>query len=212
MTPTESLNPLSIEIIKNKLQNPLPGIEAHIRLFPAFRKEELEKSDQSKAIDSAVLALLFFDEDKLKTVFIRRASDHTVHSGQISFPGGKAEPYDKTPEMTAMRECEEEIGVDASRIKIIGKLTPLFIPRSNFLVHPFVGFIDEKPVFNPDINEVEYVIETEVLIHDPDNPDSAILEPIEGIKLDVLGYNLGDDFLWGATGMIFTELLMILKT
>lgn len=158
------------------------------------------------------MALLFLDEEQLKTVFIRRSSDNKVHSGQISFPGGKAEPEDKSLEETALRECEEEIGVPAQKIQIIGKLSPLFIPRSNFLVHPFVGFIDEKPVYSPDSKEVEYIIETNIFEHDPDLPDSTTLELISGFNLDVLGYNLDNDFLWGATGMIFTELLLQLKT
>lgn len=200
------------EELFEKLKKPLPGIDAHIRLFPAFRMEELEKADQSKATISAVMILLFWDDEQLKTVFIRRSSDNTVHSGQISFPGGKAEPEDKSPEETALRECEEEIGVPSHKIRIIGKLSPLFIPRSNFLVHPFVGFIDEKPSYSPDNKEVEYVIETNVFQHDPDLPDSTTLELISGFNLDVLGYNLGSDFLWGATGMIFTELLMLLRT
>lgn len=198
--------------IQNRLKQTLPGLEAHVKLYPAFRQEELEKADKSKATNSAVMILLFFEKQILKTVFIKRASDNTVHSGQISFPGGKSEPEDKSSEETALRECEEEIGIPASQIRILGELTTLFIPRSNFLVHPIIGFMDKKPIYNSDNKEVDYIIETDVLKHDYNNPDSTTLELFPGYNLDVLGFDLGSDFLWGATGMIFTELLMLLKT
>src|ERR1035437_6091312 len=104
---------LSTDELKQKLQLPLPGAKSHLKMAPRHHiKEELVNDVISSAKKSAILILLFPESGKLKTVFIKRSEYEGIHSGQISFPGGKYETTDKTFDITALRETKEEIGVD----------------------------------------------------------------------------------------------------
>jgi 8-oxo-dGTP pyrophosphatase MutT (NUDIX family) len=143
---------------------------------------------------------------------MKRSEYDGVHSGQISFPGGMKEESDASMTETALREAEEETGVDASRVKVIGSLTPLHIPVSNIVVHPFVGYLPEKPEFRIDLREVQYLIEESL-----DNlSDAAIVESesmfIQNKVMEVPYFNIQGNHVWGATAMILGELLEILKT
>ncbi len=91
-------------------------------------------------------------------VFIKRNEYDGPHSAQVSFPGGAWENRDRTLQHTAIRETREELGI-SGELEILGSLTDLHIPVSNFLVTPFVGWMAETPLFKPDPTEVQYVIE-----------------------------------------------------
>nr|MBA3899673.1 CoA pyrophosphatase [Bacteroidota bacterium] len=146
-------------------------------------------------------------------VFIKRAEYKGVHSGQISFPGGKFELADKTENITALRETREEIGIDDTKIQILGSLTKLYISPSNFLVSPFIGYLHSRPVFYPDAREVEIIIEVELSnlikafshIKEKSIKTSADLM-ISAPSIDVLGHQV-----WGATAMISSEFIEVVK-
>ena len=93
---------------------------------------------------SAVLLLLFPYKDDIYFVLTERQDYDGKHAGQISFPGGKAEPFDKNTAETALRETQEEIGVLPTAITILGRLTEVYIPVSNFLIHPYVGYTEKS--------------------------------------------------------------------
>lgn len=178
---------------------------------PRHRAVELEAMSNKLhlAKQSAVLILLFPEKEKLKAVFIQRAEYEGIHSGQIAFPGGKKEVYDVDFKATALREVQEEIGVEPHEVEIIGQLTDLFIPPSNFLVKVFVGYCDQKPQYLLEFNEVQSVFEVDL---DDFLNDSAISEKefhAKALNSSVLApYYLVNNFeIWGATAMITSELL-----
>ena len=189
-----------IEILRRKL----PGEEAHLRMSPAFRGLN-EHKDPAEA---AVLALFYPSEGNTNLVFIKRNEYDGPHSAQVSFPGGAFEPSDKNLEETALRETREEVGIDG-KIEILGALTPLHIPVSNFMVYPFVGWTEEAPIFRPDPAEVQYIIEAALsALRDPDNKGSEILHH-HGQSIEVPFYRVGSEKIWGATAMMLSEILQL---
>ena len=160
--------------------------------------------------NSSVLILLYPHNNELYVVFMKRTMDNTPHSGQISFPGGRFEPGDNSLQDTALRETEEELGISASEIEILGHLTPLQIQVSNMEVTPFIGVSYKKPLFIPNPEEVDYLIE--VKVKDLFNPGiiEEKVEYIRGNRIEMPYYNINDNHIWGATAMILSEFLDIM--
>ncbi len=136
--------------------------------------------------------------------------DETVHSGQIAFPGGKAEKEDISLENTALRETFEEVGIQPQQIEIIGKLSDLYIPPSNFIVTPFVGILQEEPHITPNY-EVERVLI--IPLSDLMNPTNCVEKTISvrSIQLHVPCYTLDGEIIWGASSMMLAELLELMR-
>jgi 8-oxo-dGTP pyrophosphatase MutT (NUDIX family) len=194
---------------------PLPGLNSQLKMAPKHRTHEIfllrDKIDMAKK--SAVLILLFYDQNVLKMLLIKRSEDTGFHSGQIAFPGGKQEKEDANPLSTALRETEEEIGIQPKDIEIVGELTELYLPPSNFLIRPFVGFCIKRPecVLNP--NEVSSIVEVEV--------SDFLLERNVGWKsfyansmkevVEAPYYSVGEVEVWGATAMIISEFLEVIR-
>ncbi|MGO2103017.1 MAG: NUDIX hydrolase [Psychroflexus halocasei] len=193
----------------------LPGIEAQYKLAPFHRKEDLQKIDFSKlkAKKSAVLALFFPDENEnMQLVFILRKSYKGVHSNQIGFPGGRYEEEDINFEFTAKRETEEEIGIDKNDIQVVRELTKMYIPPSNFIVHPFIGFIDYTPKFTKQETEVEDIFSA--CLEDCLNDKNIIKTTISASyskDTEVNAFELNKQIVWGATAMMLSEIRDILK-
>ena len=160
----------------------------------------------SKPRKSAVLVLIFpNDEGELYTVLEERSDDGTPHSGQIALPGGHKEWYDFSLQRTAVRETSEELGIK-NKIEILGRLSSVYIPVSNFLVQPFVGWTDKQPQINLNSSEIRnyYLIPLQFIKH----LDNHLLEKdliIRGELLKVKGFNYSDIFIWGATAKILAE-------
>ncbi|MFZ4583457.1 MAG: NUDIX hydrolase, partial [Paludibacter sp.] len=131
---------ISPEHIKSLLQKPLPGLQSHLKLAPPTRKQELENAQKASlyAKKSAVMILLFHEAGALKVVFIRRSFYVGIHAGQMAFPGGRFEETDSSVEETAFREIEEEIGVKRNKIELLGRISDIVVPTSNFLISVFV--------------------------------------------------------------------------
>jgi 8-oxo-dGTP pyrophosphatase MutT (NUDIX family) len=190
-----------IEILRQEL----PGEEAHLRMSPAFRGENKDKKDPLKA---AVLALLYPSDGNTSLVFIKRNANKGPHSAQISFPGGAVEPGDKNLKETALRETREEIGV-REKIEILGALTPLHIPVSNFMVYPFAGWTATQPKFRPEPAEVQYILEASLHdLLDPANRESEIRSH-HGQSIKVPFFRVGKEKIWGATAMMLSEILQL---
>ncbi len=198
--------------LKKALTPPLPGSIAHDLLAPEYRKSLLlQNNDLTKAQLSSVLVLFFPDSNnKTSIVFTKRVEYKGVHSGQISFPGGKAEKHDKDYFDTAYRETEEEIGIDRTSIETLGLLSELYVPPSNFIIFPVVGATFENPAFVRDPKEVAEIIQVPfefffnngaVGIHEVITSDS--------LSFNVPGYMINNNLIWGATAMILSELIQV---
>lgn len=202
-----------ISALKDELVKPLPGLDVQMEMVPITRQSEMLKVKHANPPkESAVMILLFYQESKLQIAFIKRTSYNGVHSAQIAFPGGKYEDNDDTLTETALRETHEEIGIQKSEISILGKLTELFIPPSNFNVLPIIGFIKNRPQFIIDKKEVDkvFVVALDELI----NSETIQYKKIETrnkLKIAVPCYFINNEIIWGATAMIISEFLEVIK-
>lgn len=191
-----------IESIKESFLKPLPGASAQFKMAPGNIHEFKSKGKTEKA---AVL-LLVYPVDKVPyIVFMKRQEYDGHHSGQISFPGGKYEKSDKTLSNTAIRETIEELGDNLDHIEIIGKLSPLLIPVSMYDIQPFVGFINYKPTWDPDPEEVSYLIETPVDALYRPHTKSTETWNINRTFRQVPFYRIKQEKIWGATAMVLSE-------
>lgn len=204
---------LFINNLKTNLQKPLPGVEAQFEMAHVKREKVLANSDESKNYrPSAVLILLFPNElQQISVLLIERMTYNGHHSGQIAFPGGKVEPNDIDLQATALREFFEETGADETPT-VIGKLTPVYIPVSKFMVQPFVSYVEKKPNFLASAYEVNELIEWEINhLLNPDIIKETIIEPTPGYKLKTPYFDVQGKVLWGATAMMLNELKWVLK-
>lgn len=201
-----------IKKLEIKLQLPLPGLAEQLRLAPVNRLNEMkELIIPDNARQSAVLALFYPENDRAGILLIKRAVDDTVHSGQISFPGGKKEDSDPDLQQTALRETFEEIGISPEQISVIGTLSKLYIPPSNFEVQPFVGYLKNKPELRTNY-EVESVLK--VSFDDLCKTDSIqhkIVKGRDGQLYEVPCFYIQNEIIWGATAMMLSELIAILS-
>lgn len=193
-----------VSFLKEQLKAPLPGGVVQEKMAPSYRNDYLKKG--LEPLQSSVLLLFYQEETQVYLTLIKRSAKLRNHSGQISFPGGKCDVTDKTVVATALRETYEELGIEPSHVKVIGELTSLFIPISNFMVHPFVGYTDEIVVFQPNADEVAEVIS--MPIQELFNEKSVTKEVWEqNGKIYVRPYFAFKDYkIWGATAMIVSEL------
>ena len=193
-----------IDILRQKL----PGEKAQLQMAPTFRGE---LTSRGEAVQAAVLALLYPSKRKIHLVFIKRNEYDGPHSAQVSFPGGVREAGDHNLEETALRETREELGISGA-IEVLGALSPLHIPVSNFMVYPFVGWMEECPVFYPDSSEVQYVIEAPLSdLLAPSNRGSEILYHHDQ-DIEAPFYRVGKEKIWGATAMMLSEVLHLATT
>ena len=199
-----------VKTLRKELEKPLPGKKAQDKMLPSMRIQDGFSSGRKK--ESAILILLYFVDNDLYTCLIKRANDGGAHSGQISFPGGKREETDRNDVHTATREAEEEVGVIGRDIKILGELTKLFIPISNFCVVPIVGYLPYRPTFIPDKTEVDFVIETK--IKNLLDEEKQIVETFETQAFQITApcFLLENHFVWGATAMIMSEFSEVVKS
>ncbi|MDP3463371.1 MAG: CoA pyrophosphatase [Bacteroidales bacterium] len=204
---------LFISSLEVKLRGILPGEEAHLKMIPENRRSLIRPLyDAGKVRQSAVLILLFQEDGKTKTVFIKRNTYEGVHSGQISFPGGRFEESDSSLLATALREAEEEVNIPSSEVCVIGMLSPLFIQASNFEVLPVVGYLTKVPTLIPDPTEVESVFTCEVEVFFQPNAKQTIeIELINKTKIKAPCFMVSDFCIWGATSMILSELIELIN-
>jgi 8-oxo-dGTP pyrophosphatase MutT (NUDIX family) len=193
--------------LEKQLRKPLPGNEAHLKMASRVRLNELRgKYDTSSAKQSSVLILLYPYNGSIFTVLMKRNSYNGVHSGQISFPGGSYEKSDGSFIETALREANEEVGILPGNVKVIGELSDMYIPPSNFMVHPIVGFSMERPQLIPDTMEVAEIVEANlsVIFEDRDFKEKEL--EVRGQIIKTPYYEVNGHVVWGATAMMLSEL------
>ena len=190
----------------------LPGQASHTKLFPSNRIDLMKQSkDRDLAVKSAVLLLFYEDGGVIKLPLIKRTEDGFTHSGQVSFPGGKVEKEDVDICKTALRETQEEIGIELSEITVIGQLSDLFIPVSNFVVTPVLAYMKTKPQFVPNADEVQYVISCDLKkLIKPTTLKSKMMN-FKGQDINIPYFDVDGEVVWGATAMILSELIDFLK-
>ena len=207
-----SLREHFIEILTSQL----PGEKAHLPLLPSGRKVSSEvRHHATNPISSAVaIHIVMEDTNDISLVLIERSKYSGAHSGQIAFPGGKVETEDVDLLSTARRESEEEIGLSKIIGEYIGELTPVYIPVSNFDVYPFVILHEKLPELIANEREVKRIIIRSLSSF---SEHSAIqyrdVELVKGNGYTIVpGFNLDDNWLWGATALIVNELATVYRT
>lgn len=204
------------KIALSKVKNlALPGEEIQFKMAPLERLQELKNLAQSqKNASKAGVMVLFYPNESEETnlILILRKTYRGVHSGQVGFPGGRYEPEDMDLSQTALRETEEEIGVPVNQIRLVKKLTEMYIPPSNFIVQPFMGFMEDKPLFVAQPSEVEALIEVP-LPHFLDDTVivSKLLTTSYAVDIEVPAFHLNGHLVWGATAMILSEVRHLIK-
>lgn len=203
-----------VDLLSDSLRKTLPGRDAQLAMTSNIRLRELMNfTIPADAVSSSVLILFYPFGDDIVTVFIQRPRYDGVHSGQISFPGGRSEPEDPSHIITALREAEEEIGIKPEKVRVLGQITDLYIPPSNFLVTPVVGCADERPEFEPDPEEVDEVLEVSLFDIMDDmviRLQKEVLVP-SGETIIAPAFIVDENVIWGATAMMLNELREIIK-
>ena len=195
-------------------REPLLAHLAHQIMVPPERielskKVNIQENNPKKA---AVLILLYPKNNRTHLVLIERNSYLGVHSSQIAFPGGKVEVNDPSVAFTALRETQEEIGVEMNKVSIIKAFTEVYIPPSNFMVFPFLGYVNEELQFNPEPREVASVIELSI----ENFLDERLVVTKEmntsySNSIRVPAFKIKEYYVWGATAMILSEVKEVLK-
>ncbi len=203
---------LFIQQLKLQLREPLPGKQAQLSMVSekviALRKENSQNNSTRK---SAVLILLYPFQNGIFTVLIERSIYTGVHSGQIAFPGGRAEEKDPDLKYTALRETYEEVGIPAEQIQIIGNLTDVYIQPSNFLVTPYIGYLPHSPDFKLNPREVQNIIRLDVLNTERIIKSSKKIMYSNGLSLHTPFYDVDGHTIWGATAMMMSEFIAIIE-
>ena len=198
-----------ISHLEQQLQKPLPGITAQFKMA-ATDRPIMHMPIREDVRSAAVLLTLFIKNGKWHTILMKRKSHpKDRHSGQISFPGGKQEVGEKLS-FTALRESHEEVGTP-TELQLLGPLTQLHIPISNFMVHPFVAFLDQNVQLRPQITEVDQIFEVPLdALFDPNTRKNTDLRAPEGLLLKNVPYfNIQNQLVWGATAMILNEFIAV---
>lgn len=191
----------------------LPGHAAQEKMAPEHRlpHEQWERYFASARL-SGVLVLFYPINETIHTVLIQRPDYNGVHSRQVAFPGGQREEGDNTLIDTALREANEEVGINLNSVNVLGQLTQLYVPPSNFLITPVVAYSPERPQFILDEKEVVEIIEPEVgeLLNEKAVGIKSIRVRTE-ITIQAPYYDIRGRTVWGATAMIISELNEVLR-
>jgi len=203
------------DILSKIEKKPLPGRPSHLKMMWAQREELLKNPDKfsESPKKAAVLAAFYPDlNEETHLLLIKRQGGNGVHAHQIALPGGKYESYDLDLKETALREAYEEVGILPAQISYVRALSSLYIPPSNFIVQPFIALYDKELPFVLEASEVHSIIEVplSVLVRE-DIVTSQCVQLSQSSKVKVPGFAIGDEWVWGATAMMLSEIRTILN-
>jgi 8-oxo-dGTP pyrophosphatase MutT (NUDIX family) len=203
-----------IEKISERYAQGLPGREHQARMAVLARKNTMEAPPTAR--HACVMILLFPKNGEWNVLLTERTSSDNPnhsHSGQISFPGGQLEKDDESLVACALRETYEEVGIDPKTIQIIGEMTDLYIPVSNFHVFPFLGWVSDTPQYQRQETEVKHIIETPLsILSNSENWKFKDIRINDSFVLpDVPYFDVFGKVVWGATAMMLSEMLELLK-
>ncbi len=206
-------NPLDAVLgrLEQRLREKKPGPESQLKMVPEHRRgDKTYQEVQDTCLRAGVLVLIYPREGGLHLVLTRRTTNVVHHQSQISFPGGQMDEQE-SPVETALREGEEELDIRPAEVRVLGELTPLYIPPSNYCIYPVVAVSEKRPDFRPSPREVAEVIE--VPLEHLLNPRNVKREkwPLRGLDVMVPYYFFQRHKIWGATAMVLAELLDLFK-
>jgi 8-oxo-dGTP pyrophosphatase MutT (NUDIX family) len=187
----------------------LPGVEAQLRMAPQPRGGWKPGFAPDQARPAAALLLLFPVEGRAVILLTKRSPHLPAHAGQVSLPGGAVDPGESI-EDAALREAEEEVGLAPSEVGLVGRLTPLHIPVSGFVLHPVVGVAAARPPMRPEPGEVDRIIEAPVAhVLDPAR-HHRVQRAIGAYEFEMPYFDLDGEQVWGATAMVLAEFAAVL--
>jgi 8-oxo-dGTP pyrophosphatase MutT (NUDIX family) len=167
--------------------------------------EDAMRLDVLGRTDAAVLVPLYVDRGELHAVFTERRRDLRRHAGEVSFPGGRQDEGEPDLVATALREAEEEIGLPAGAVEIVGALTPTPTIATGYAIYPFVGLIEPGMTWTLSAREVEQVLELSLGDLRGGYKRRRLIR--RGIPILTDTYTVDDHFIWGATARILADLL-----
>ncbi len=191
---------------------PFDVMASHYEMLPLGRPVARPTELEGTGRIGAVLILLYRHQETLFLTLTKRGDGLSTHSGQISFPGGRQEDGESLEE-TAVRETQEEIGIDPSMLSVIGSLQQVYIPPSDFHVHPYVAWVNsnKKPRFTPSEVEVSEIIEVPVLsLLNPELRQTQ-RRKFRGNYYDVPYFAIQEHQVWGATAVMLNEFIQRLN-
>ncbi|MEK6155195.1 CoA pyrophosphatase [Flavobacteriaceae bacterium 3-367] len=200
-----------------KIKNlPLPGESSHHKMAPLDRIKELKALNvERQAPKKAGVMALFYPDDRYHThlLLILRKTYPGVHSNQIGFPGGKEERGDANILETALRETEEEVGVDLKKVQVLRPLSEIYIPPSNFEVYPYLGLYQKESPFRLQESEVEALVEVPLdhFMDDGNLINQRLTTSYSQGKVPVPAFKLNGYTVWGATAMMLMEVKELFK-
>ena len=201
------------EKLKLEMQNDLPGLSAQQLMSPSKRNYRYNGNLQVPfSKNGGVLILLYPDKSgNIRLPLIQRPDYDGAHGGQVSFPGGKHEKQDRDLVATALRETNEEIGVDPAQVHVLGIMTELYVWVSNVTVLPVLAYTTTTPTFVADESEVSEIIEVDLTwLLNKEIIKSKTLT-VRGFAIDAPYYDIKQKMVWGATAMMLSELAELLK-
>lgn len=204
-----AIEPL-IDALTARLTRPLPGQLAHRMSRVQTDRPFTFPNTEEHATPAAVLILLFPDQDNIHFYLTERTHDVEHHKGQISLPGGAWEKGEQLHE-TAIRETEEEIGINRQQIQMVGGLTPFFTPVTGFMIHPFIGWCNVKPKTKLQDDEVHKLFTASLTDLVDENIFQSEKWDIRGYDSTVPFFNFGGAKVWGATAAILSEFKIVIK-
>ena len=206
---------IDLSLLRAAFRRPLPGLEAQLRMAPSPRIGWDPLKFPDGAADGAALLLIYPHDETLHVALTVRGSGLRNHTGQVSLPGGRVDAGE-TIDAAALREAQEEIGVDPRAVEVLGRLTPLHIPVSGFLLHPVAGYTSMRPAFQRAEWEVARIIEAPVsVLSDPAVLKREIRTRVvkgQSIDVEVPYFDIDGEKVWGATAMVLAEFCVILTS
>lgn len=200
--------------LREAFGKPLPGLDAQLRMAPSPRIGWDPLKFPEGAKNGAALLLLYPHDETVHLALTVRGSGLRNHTGQVSLPGGRVDEGE-TFEQAAIREAREEVGVEPETVDVLGRLTPLHIPVSGFLLHPVVGMTPMRPAFQRAEWEVARIIEVPVsILADPSVIKRETRTRVvngQSIDVNVPYYDIDGEKVWGATAMVLAEFCAILS-
>jgi len=203
---------LTLVDVRAALTRPLPGSSAQMLMATRPRSAPADLPPGSPRRIAAVLILLYPRLGELYFPLTRRSDRLTSHRGQVALPGGGVEPNDETLWETALRESAEEIGSGTSAVSFLGRLTPLYIPHSNFEINPFIGYTEARPALRPNPEEVAEIFDVPLGTLLDESTKHVEDWTWQGRNTIVPLYRYNDQVIWGATAMMLSELEEMLRS